>query len=93
MLVTLWYAAGQPTVEQLLGSTDEPLAETPVVDAAATWDCFWQPTINDDWHDDVLCVRGLESQRPYLLADQPVVTEAEMTDAGEAYEATLNGAG
>jgi hypothetical protein len=41
----------------------------------------------------VLCVRGLESQRPYLLADQPFVTEAEMTDAGEAYEATLNGAG
>jgi hypothetical protein len=55
------------------------------------WSCFWDPTINDDWHDDVLCARGLETLRPTLLPDQSFVTEAEMMTAAAEYEATLNG--
>ncbi|CAN5514971.1 hypothetical protein BH09ACT4_BH09ACT4_16540 [soil metagenome] len=60
--------------------TDEPMS----------WDCYYEPTINDNWHDDVICQRGTESIRPILLKGQ-FVTEADMVAAGEAYEAELNG--
>jgi hypothetical protein len=76
-----------PAVGEAIGSlSNEPAGETLV-----TWDCFWDPTINDDWHDDVLCVRGDEWERPVLLADQPFVTEDEMIAAAAEYEAALNG--
>jgi hypothetical protein len=57
---------------------------------AVAWSCFWDPTMNDDWHDDVLCARGLETVRPTLLPDQSFVTEADMMAAAAEYEATLN---
>lgn len=53
------------------------------------WDCFYDPTMNENWHDDVICRRGTESFRPLLLEDQ-FVTADDMTAAGEAYEAELN---
>lgn len=55
-----------------------------------SWDCVYDPTMNDDWHDDIICWRGVESIRPILLEGQ-FVTEAGMIAAGEAYEAELNG--
>jgi hypothetical protein len=60
-------------------------------DDSGAWSCFWEPTMNDDWHDDVLCARGLETIRPTLLPDQSFVTEADMMAAAAEYEATLNG--
>lgn len=86
ILGALWIGAGQPTFAELAGSTD---AGVSVVGEPA-WTCGWDPTINDDWHDDVLCVRGLESQRPILLEGQEFVTEADMRAAAAEYEAKLN---
>lgn len=55
----------------------------------ALWDCFYEPTINDNWHDDVLCTNGAESERPILLPGE-FVTQSDMEIAGAEYEATLN---
>jgi hypothetical protein len=87
ILGALWVGAGQPTIAQLIGFN--PVGASGVT--GATWQCHWDPTINDDWHDDVLCVRGVESDRPILLAEQEFVTEAEMMAAAAEYQATLNG--
>lgn len=54
------------------------------------WDCFYDATMNENWHDDVICRRGTDSFRPSLLEGQ-FVTEADMIAAAEAYEAELNG--
>lgn len=89
-------------VGQLLGFTSGEVetGADPVVpgddpvepgDDSGAWSCFWEPTMNDDWHDDVLCARGLETIRPTLLPDQSFVTEADMMAAAAEYEATLNG--
>jgi hypothetical protein len=54
------------------------------------WDCYYDATMNENWHDDVICRRGTDSFRPSLLEGQ-FVTENDMIAAGEAYEAELNG--
>jgi hypothetical protein len=81
----LWSSGNLSTVGHALGLTGGAPATSP-----ATWACFWDPTINDDWHDDILCARGLETIRPTLLPGQEFVTEDEMIAAGMAYAATLN---
>ena len=86
ILGALWVGAGQPTFEQLVGFTGTGAS----VVSEPAWDCFWEPTINDDWHDDVLCVQGLESKRPILLKDRDFVTEDDMRAAAAEYEAKLN---
>ncbi|GAA2979349.1 hypothetical protein GCM10010460_13490 [Microbacterium terrae] len=55
------------------------------------WMCSYSPTYNDDWHDDVLCINGNDSQRPYLLEGESFVTEAEIMAAAAEFEAQLNG--
>ncbi len=94
------YAAGEGDSV----TNDQPrTAPQPLDEAAPTdekihdalgvaWDCYYDPTINDDWHDDVLCRRGFESIRPVLLPDSGFVTESEMIAAGDAYELQLNAA-
>ncbi|MCS0498072.1 hypothetical protein [Protaetiibacter mangrovi] len=72
---------------EVVPEVHDPATVAPV---DSSWDCFWDPTINDDWHDDVVCWKGFESTRPILLQDQGFVTEGEMRAAGEAYEAQLN---
>lgn len=54
------------------------------------WSCSYDPTYNRDWHDDVLCSNGAESQRPYLLEGDSFVTEDEIMQAASEYEAQLN---
>jgi hypothetical protein len=83
----LWMSGNLGAVGQLLGFTT---GEVETGTDSEAWSCFWEPTINDDWHDDVLCARGLETMRPRLLPDQSFVTEAEMMVAAAEYEATLN---
>ncbi len=39
------------------------------------WTCGWDVTLNDDWHDDVLCTNGVNQERPYLLPGDSFVTE------------------
>lgn len=57
------------------------------------WSCFYDPTFNENWHDDVLCTDGPTSHRPVLLEDWGFVTEADMRSAGEDYEIFLNSGG
>lgn len=73
-------------------SVREAVEPEPVIldPAPGPWDCFYEPTMNEDWHDDVLCTNGLQSERPILLPGQ-FVTEDDMRAAGEEYEAMLNG--
>ena len=54
------------------------------------WDCYYDATMNDDWHDDVVCRNGVDWKRPTLLRNVDFVTEADMVAAGEAYEHKLN---
>jgi hypothetical protein len=55
------------------------------------WSCGWSPTMNYDWHDDVLCTNGSEQDRPYLLPNDSYVTEDEIRRAADEYERHLNG--
>jgi hypothetical protein len=54
------------------------------------WDCYYDATMNENWHDDVTCTDGVDSIRPILLPDAGFVTETDMIAAGEAYEVELN---
>lgn len=54
------------------------------------WSCFYDPTMNNDWHDDVLCTDGPTSHRPVLLADWNFVTENDMRAAAQDHENYLN---
>lgn len=58
--------------------------------ASRGWQCFWDPTMNDDWHDDYLCSSGVNSVRPYLLPDDDFVEGWEIDTAAAEYEAYLN---
>lgn len=55
------------------------------------WSCWYDPTMDYDWHNDVLCSDGVITERPYLLEDDSYVTEAEIRDAAASYEDVLNG--
>lgn len=57
----------------------------------AEWTCDYEPTYNDDWHDDVVCSNGTEQQRPYLRERDSFVTEAEIMESAREYEQQLNG--
>lgn len=54
------------------------------------WTCFYDPTFNDDWHDDVVCSNGTEQHRPYLRAWDSFVTEDEIMASALEYEDQLN---
>lgn len=54
------------------------------------WSCDWSPTMNDDWHDDVLCTGGDRQDRPYLLPGDSFITYDEIMRAAFAYEQDLN---
>ena len=56
------------------------------------WSCWYDATMNEDWHDDVLCTNGPTNHRPTLLSGQ-FVSEADMTAAADEYEAYLNSGG
>lgn len=59
-------------------------------DEPALWVCAYEPTMNYDWHDDVLCTDGLNRDRPYLLPRQSFVTEDELMQEAARYEDQLN---
>lgn len=76
-----------PVEPPILPADDSDFSDT-LVDSA--WSCYYDPTYNDDWHDDVLCADGLDVQRPYLLEGDDFVTEDEIMAAASAYETELN---
>lgn len=54
------------------------------------WSCEWSPTMNEDWHDDVLCSNGVASDRPILLPDWGFVSQDDMMAEAQRYEDYLN---
>jgi hypothetical protein len=56
------------------------------------WSCWYDPTMNENWHDDVICTDGPTSHRPTLLPGE-FVTESDMRAAAAEYEAYLNSGG
>lgn len=54
------------------------------------WSCSYVPTMNRDWHDDVLCSNGFREARPYLLPRMNFVTEEQVMAAARRYEKRLN---
>lgn len=66
----------------------DPPAE--YVDPVEGWECYWDPTMNDDWHDDYMCTNGTSYDRPNLIPDDSFVERSEIDEAADAYEATLN---
>jgi len=69
------------------GATNELTATARTTTA---WSCYYLPTMNDNWHDDVECARGLKRIRPELLKGKSFVTESDMTAAAARYEKRLN---
>lgn len=60
---------------------------------ATRWTCVYDPTMNRNWHDDVLCSKGKDSVRPNLRPNDRFVTKAEIMRAARAYERKLNARG
>ena len=57
---------------------------------APTWICSYSPTMDYDWHNDVICSNGIESQRPYLRAGDSFITRDEIMSSAEEYQDGLN---
>jgi len=98
MIGPLWKAstthyAPDPSPIQEVEDTPRPappdLADLPA--APGLWTCDYAPTMNYDWHDDVLCTNGTDQERPYLLSDDSYVTQGELMNAATEYESRLNG--
>lgn len=79
----------EPTEEQLQDEADA--AYDHYMAENARWSCFYDPTMNDDWHDDLLCTNGVDSVRPTLLPDDPFVEYDEIMQAALEYATVLNG--
>lgn len=58
--------------------------------SARGWRCYWDPTINNDWHDDYMCTNGATYDRPYLLPGDSFVEGWEIDAAADEYEDNLN---
>lgn len=54
------------------------------------WACRYSETLNYDWHDDVICNKGMEFHRPYLLEGSDFVTYDDIMAAATEYELYLN---
>ena len=61
-----------------------------VPELASDWSCSYDVTLNDDWHDDVVCTNGAEAHRPYLREWDDFVSEAELMESAREYESELN---
>lgn len=55
------------------------------------WSCYYDPTMNDDWHDDAMCTDGTNYDRPYLREWDDFVTRDELMESATEYAAQLNG--
>lgn len=75
-----------PTESEIRQMTEDHLEEMGV----AGWSCSYEPTMNDDWHDDVLCRNADQLDRPYLREWDSYVTQDEIMESAREYEAQLN---
>ncbi len=70
--------------------TEEP-EELATADPVRLWECRYEPTYNNDWHDDVVCSNGSERHRPYLRDWDDFITQDEIMQSAREYEEQLNG--
>lgn len=73
-------------IQDYLDSLDEAGAEP-----SRIWRCSYLPTLNEDWHDDVVCSNGAEEHRPYLREWDSFITQDEIMESAREYERHLNG--
>jgi hypothetical protein len=87
----------QPGYEQMVEDDyvepDPPEPPAEYQQDAATWSCTLSVTYNEDWHDDILCRKGDEVQRPYLREWDDFVEEWEILESAREFEAQLNAGG
>lgn len=60
------------------------------VPAAGQWSCVFDPTYDQNWHNDAWCNNGAEGHRPTLREWDSHVTEAELMESAAEYARTLN---
>jgi hypothetical protein len=73
----------------LAGCSSDLLSPAPTP-AAERWVCSWDPTMNHDWHDDYLCTKGDQTDRPHLIPGDGFVDRDQIDQAAADYEAKLN---
>jgi len=64
--------------------------EPPAPEPVAAWTCSYDPTYDEDWHNDVVCTDGIGVDRPYLRPDDDFITEDEIMESAREYEDALN---
>lgn len=69
---------------------DEARAAREFEQTQQSWTCDYSPTYDRDWHNDVLCTNGVESDRPYLLEGDSYITPDEIERAARQHEDALN---
>ena len=84
-LVLVALAAASATL--LVGCSSDEATDS---HASSRWVCSWDPTINDDWHDDYSCTNGTSFDRPQLIPGDSFVSQEEIDQAAAAYEVQLN---
>ena len=76
-------------IDEFLASIDERGDEE--LATLTRWRCWYQPTFNGDWHDDVVCGNGADEHRPYLREWDNYITQDEIMESAREYEWQLNG--
>lgn len=85
------YPDPEPIIQAPAAEPVEPAFEAPAPQPAPmVWTCSYAPTMDYDWHDDVVCSNGSEWHRPYLREWDSFVTEDEIMASALEYEAELN---
>jgi hypothetical protein len=67
-----------------------PRGKANAAGSSPRWTCSYLPTMDQDWHNDVLCTNGVAEERPYLRQWDSFVTEAEIMQSARKYERQLN---
>ena len=62
----------------------------PAPEPDPVWTCSYDPTYDEDWHNDVVCTNGIDVDRPYLREWDDFVTEDEIMESAREYENALN---
>jgi len=84
------YDGGYEDTSEYSQFIEEPTEERIRESMDSSWDCYYDPSMNNNWHDDVICRNGFDAFRPTLMAQFDFVTENDMIAAGEAFEVDLN---
>lgn len=85
------FIGNEPPVREAVEPVQEPKFEPlPEPEPEALWICTYSPTYDDDWHNDVVCSNGVDSERPYLREWDSFVTEDEILESASEYEDQLN---